>query len=194
MPGGELSESNPGDVRLVGETLGRVHVVLRDARVDGITRLRHLDLDADYMGVRDWIRPAVADVLREYAQLDPDGLTSGLLHSDPAPEAFRIDRSTGVVGLIDWGAALSGPLLYDLASAVMYVGGPDHAGDLIEAYLTTGALPWAEVDRGVATMLRFRWAIQAMYFAWRTANDDLTGIDDGAGNEKGLADAKQMLT
>lgn len=33
-----------------------------------------------------------------------------------------------------------------------------------------------------------------MYFAWRTANDVLTGIDDSAGNEKGLADAKRMLT
>jgi homoserine kinase type II len=96
--------------------------------------------------------------------------------------------------LIDWGAALSGPLLYDLASAVMYVGGLGDAGDLIEAYLTTGALPRAEVDRGVSTMLRFRWAIQAMYFAWRVSHDDLTGIDDATGNEKGLADAKEMLT
>jgi Ser/Thr protein kinase RdoA (MazF antagonist) len=194
VPGDELSDNNPDDARLVGETLGRVHVALRDAQVEGITRLRGIDLDADYMGVRDWIRPAVAGVLREYARLDPDRLTSGLLHSDPAPEAFRIDRSTGVVGLIDWGAALSGPLLYDVASAVMYVGGLDHAGDLIEAYLTTGALTRAEIERGVSTMLRFRWAIQAMYFAWRTANDDVTGIDDRAGNEKGLADAKRMLT
>jgi len=117
-----------------------------------------------------------------------------LLHSDPAPEAFRIDRSTGIVGLIDWGAALSGPLLYDLASAVMYVGGLDRADALLDAYLATGALSSAEVERGVSTMLRFRWAIQAMYFAWRTANDDLTGIDVVAGNEKGLADAKRMLT
>ena len=35
--------------------------------------------------------------------------------------------------------------------------------------------------------------IQAMYFAWRTANGDLTGIDDASGNEKGLADARAML-
>ncbi len=194
VPGVELSDSDPDDVRLVGKTLGRVHVALRDTRVDGIRGLRGIDLNASYLGLRDWIRPAVAAVLREYAELDPDSLTSGLLHSDPAPEAFRIDRCTGIVGLIDWGAALSGPLLYDLASAVMYVGGIDRAGVLIEAYLATGALPSAEVERGVSTMLRFRWAIQAMYFAWRTANDDLTGIDDGAGNEEGLADAKRMLT
>jgi Ser/Thr protein kinase RdoA (MazF antagonist) len=194
VPGDELSDSDPDHVRLVGTTLGRVHVALREARVDGIRRLRGIDLDAGYMGLRDWIRPAVTAVLDEYAELDPDSLTSGLLHSDPAPEAFRIDRSTGIVGLIDWGAALSGPLLYDVASAAMYVGGVDRADTLLDAYLATGALPSAEVERGVSTMLRFRWAIQAMYFAWRTASDDLTGIDDGAGNEEGLADAKRMLT
>jgi homoserine kinase type II len=194
VPGDELSDSDLDDVRLVGTTLGRVHVALRDVRVDGIRGLRGIDLGAGYLGVREWIRPAIADVLGEYAELEPDSLTSGLLHSDPAPEAFRLDRSTGIVGLIDWGAALSGPLLYDLASAVMYVGGLDSADALLDAYLATGALSRAEVDRGVSTMLRFRWAIQAMYFAWRTANDDLTGIDDGAGNEEGLADAKRMLT
>jgi hypothetical protein len=42
-------------------------------------------------------------------------------------------------------------------------------------------------------MLRYRGAIQAMYFAWRTANNDLTRIDDASGNEKGLADARAML-
>jgi Ser/Thr protein kinase RdoA (MazF antagonist) len=194
VPGDELSGSDPDDIRLVGTTLGRVHVALRGARVDGIRQLRGIDLDADYLGVRDWIRPAVASVLREYADLDHDGPTSGLLHSDPAPEAFRVDRSTGVVGLIDWGAALSGPLLYDVASAVMYVGGLDRAGALVDAYVATGALTPAEVERGVPTTLKFRWAIQAMYFAWRTANGDLTGIEDAAGNEAGLADAQRMLT
>ena len=194
VPGDELSDSDPADIRLVGTTLGRVHVALQDARVHGVRRLRGINLDAGYLGVRDWIRPAVAKVLREYVELDHDSLTSGLLHSDPAPEAFRLDRSSGVVGLIDWGAALSGPLLYDVASAVMYVGGLDRAGGLLDAYLASGALKPAEVDRGLSTMLRFRWAIQAMYFAWRTANDDLTGIEDGAGNEEGLDDAKRMLT
>lgn len=135
VPGDGLSDSDPDDIRLVGTTLGRVHVALRGVRVDGIRPLRGIDLSADYMGVREWIRPAVAAVLGEYAELDPDSLTSGFLHSDPAPEAFRIDRSTGVVGLIDWGAALSGPLLYDLASAVMYVGGLDRADALLDAYL-----------------------------------------------------------
>nr|BFE71579.1 hypothetical protein GCM10020092_048800 [Actinoplanes digitatis] len=113
----------------------------------------------------------------------------GLLHTDPAPEAFRLDRARGACGLIDWSTALCGPLLYDLASAVMYVGGPGHAGSLIEAYLDQGVVSGGEVERGLPVMLRFRWAVQADYFARRIATDDLTGIDSAAGNEDGLADA-----
>src|SRR5947207_915063 len=56
---------------------------------------------------------------------------------------------TGAIGLIDWSAANSGPLLYDVASAVMY------AGDgLVEAYLRTGTLTEGEVATGLSTMLR----------------------------------------
>ena len=57
-------------------------------------------------------------------RLDPTSLTTGLLHLDPAPEAFRHDPVSRQVGLIDWATAQVGPLMYDLASAVMYVGGP----------------------------------------------------------------------
>ena len=42
-------------------------------------------------------------------------LTHGMLHGDPAPEAFL--AMEGDIGLIDWGAACHGPLLYDVASA-----------------------------------------------------------------------------
>ncbi len=46
--------------------------------------------------------------------------------------------------LPDWSYYLYGPLLYDLASAVMYVGGQDHAGELIQAYLCEDVLDHAE--------------------------------------------------
>ena len=47
-------------------------------------------------------------------------------------------------GVIDWSTAMFGPLLYDLASAVMYVGGPDRAGMLIARYLAQG---WCQPPR-----------------------------------------------
>jgi len=43
-------------------------------------------------------------------------------------------------------------------------------------------------------MLRFRWAVQANYFAWRISENDLTGISGPQDNEKGLADAREFLT
>lgn len=33
--------------------------------------------------------------------------------------------------------------------------------------------------------------VQATYFAWRLSNGDLTGLDDDAGNRKGLDDARR---
>ena len=75
----------------------------------------------------------------------------------------------------------------------MYVGGPGRAAALIAAYLRAGALGEDEVRRGLAAMLRFRWAVQASYFAWRIAGNNLPGIG-GAANEQGLADARRALS
>jgi hypothetical protein len=40
-------------------------------------------------------------------------------------------------------------------------------------------------------MLRFRWAVQADYFARCIVERDLTGVGGPAGNEKGLEDARR---
>ena len=87
----------------------------------------------------------------------------------------------------------AGPLLYDLASAVMYVGGIDRGRELVEAYLGEAVLIRTEVARGLAPMLTFRWAVQADYFARRIDRNDLTGISSTQGNEKGLEDARRHL-
>jgi homoserine kinase type II len=120
-------------------------------------------------------------------------MTWAPLHTDPAPEAFRLDVASGRCGLIDWDLGVVGPLLYDLASAQMYVGGPRRSGPLIEAYRATGALTTEEIARGLRPLARLRWAVQADYFAKRIATDDLTGIDDPSDNEEGLEDARREL-
>jgi Ser/Thr protein kinase RdoA (MazF antagonist) len=179
------AELTGGDQGLVGRTLGRVHEVLREAPVTPTDRFHWVDVRAPHLAVRPWVRPLVAAAVAAY-EAGP-GFSPGLLHLDPAPEAFR--RHRGVCGLIDWSAAMRGPLLYDLASAVMYVGGLDHADSLVEAYLESRTVTGAEVAHGLPVMLRFRWAVQADYFARRIVTGDLTGIAEPAGNEKGLADA-----
>lgn len=194
VDGEELSGRTPEDQRVMGRTLGRVHRMLRGVSVAHADRFHWLDLQAAHLAVRPWIRPSVAAAVAAFEALNPSTLTWGLLHTDPAPEAFRLDRPTGACGLIDWSVAVDGPLLYDLASATMYVGGPRHAERLIEAYLTSRTVTRAEVEHGLSTMLRFRWAVQADYFARRLAAGDLTGISGDEENEKGLADARRWLS
>jgi Ser/Thr protein kinase RdoA (MazF antagonist) len=192
VPGEEPPDDESG-LRLIGTTLGRVHSVLRG--VEFGERFHWVDPAAAHLDrTPEWVRPGIAAALRSYDELDPASLTWGMLHTDPAPEAFLVDPDSGNVGLIDWSVAMYGPLLYDLASAVLYVGGPDQAAPLVDAYLMTGALTTAEVARGLNVFHRFRWAVQADYFAARLAANDLTGIDDAVENEAGMLAARSYLT
>ena len=74
------------------------------------------------------------------------------------------------------------------------MGGPDHAQALLRSYQGEGILTATEVEHGLAPMLRFRWAVQANYFAWRIVGNNLTGISGPQDNEKGLEDARHFLT
>lgn len=96
-------------------------------------------------------------------------------------------------GLIDWDTGVVGPLMYDVASAVMYLGGPDWSMAFIGAYIAEGSLTAGEVNRALEPMLRMRWAVQADYFARRIASNDLTGVDGPHENFAGLRDARHAL-
>jgi homoserine kinase type II len=193
VPGVEPPDNESG-LSIIGETLGRVHLILRASLPESARTLYRPDPDADCIEVApDWVRPGIQRALADYHALDPRTLTHGLLHTDPAPEAFLVDPVTGTTGLIDWTDAVWGPLLYDVASAVMYVGGPERAEPMLDAYLGTGAVAADELRRGLDVLRRYRWAIQAWYFAGRIADNDMTGIDDPAENLKGLMAARPHL-
>lgn len=194
VEGRALTGTGNGDQRIMGETLALVHQALRGVSVGRIQRFHWVRPEAGHLSIRPWIRPAVTAAVRALEALGAASLTWGLLHCDPAPEHFRLDASSGRCGLIDWSVALEGPLLYDLASAVMYVGGLSCADQLVAAYLGHATLTAAEVEAALPVMLRFRWAVQADYFARRIAEHDLTGITGPADNEKGLEDARGGLS
>jgi Ser/Thr protein kinase RdoA (MazF antagonist) len=194
VPGDPLTGGTTAERELVGTTLAAVHEVLAGCDADGAEQFHWVDPDAGYLSLRPWLRPALVAALDAFEAADPGGMTWGLLHADPAPDAFRLDQVSGRCGVIDWSYFLCGPLLYDLASAVLYVGGPSAGKDLIEAYLRRGTLMAAEVRAGMDAMLRFRWAVQANYFAWRIAENDMTGISGPAENEKGMEDARRALS
>jgi len=195
VPGAPLTGAGEGEQRLIGETLARVHSVLRDRTVPGAQRFHWVDPAAPHLGQRTWLRPAVSAAVGELAELrrESPAWPQGLLHADPAPEAFRYDAATGQCGLIDWSSAHYGPLLYDLASAVMYLGGPGRAAAMTDAYLSASPPAARDAADGLSVMLRFRWAVQADYFAWRITTGDLTGIAGPEENEKGLEDARRAL-
>jgi homoserine kinase type II len=132
------------------------------------------------------LRSAAAAAIERAEQL-ATSLTHGILHGDPAVEAFL--DSDDDIGLIDWGAAVHGPLLYDVASAWMYTRNYDA---LIDAYARTGPLDRKELAK-TPDFLRFRLAVQAWYFSTRLASNDLTGLESQADNEEGLDHARTGL-
>lgn len=188
---GEPLTSALEDQPAIGTTLARAHRILRPEPGDPAGWFDLVPHFGDYLDFEPWIRPAVEQAQYELNQLAEQGLSWAELHGDPAPEAF-LAQPTGEFALIDWGSSMTGPALYDVASAVMYFGGT--APELLKAYLAVLPESAAEVEVGLQAFLRFRWAVQAAYFAWRSATDVRTGLaDDEDGNAAGLADARRGL-
>lgn len=187
---GRSLQGTADDRRAIGTTLGRVHRVTQTAGgelEDWLGLVRQFD---EHLDLEPWIRPAVngaIDAVRDLAARQP--LTWAGLHGDPAPEAF-LRQADGHVALIDWGGFMAGPALYDLGSTLMYLGAQE---PFLGAYLAEQPAMAAEADAGLRIFLRFRFAVQAVYFAWRVCNDVLTGLADAEGNHKGLNDARRGL-
>jgi Ser/Thr protein kinase RdoA (MazF antagonist) len=194
VDGRPLDAHDPIDQQWWGDRLGAVHRMLAGVTHPGLPSWHWVRSDAEHLDVEPWCRAAVADAVAALTRLQvTDVLTVGTLHGDPAAEAFLLDRATGRIGIIDWGSCVAGPCLYDLASAVMYAGGPHRAGDLIEAYAASGPVPIGEIEAALPVLLRFRWAVQADWYAHRIHVDDRTGIADATENVKGLHDARDAL-
>jgi Ser/Thr protein kinase RdoA (MazF antagonist) len=180
VPGLELTGETPEEQSWMGSVLAAAHRATDLGERRATFHDDWLETPADAPA---WLGAALASVREEYAALPP--FRWSRLHGDPAPEAFLHDPGSGRTGLIDWAGTTPGPVLYDVASAVMYLGGPDSARPFLAAY---GA-DLAHLD----TFRRLRWCVQATYFSDRLARKDLTGIADRTGNEKGLDDARRGL-
>ncbi len=206
VPGEPLGGTDPADQRRWGERLAAAHRALDGFAHRGLQRRHWLRPDAAHLTVEPWLRPAVVDAAAALTRLTvADQLTYGVLHGDPAPEAFVVDGPTGRAGLIDWGPCATGPLVYDLAAAVAYAGGPGRAADLVDAYTATRVVGRDEVDVALPVLLRFRWAVRADWHARRlaagaAAHGPSTGAGaphpEGAGalaDRAGLAAARAAL-
>ncbi|BCJ51123.1 hypothetical protein Asp14428_25980 [Actinoplanes sp. NBRC 14428] len=169
-PGRTLDGRDPVDQQFWGDRLGAVHRALQTFTHPGLRRGNPLDPDAPHLGAEPWLREAVAGAATAATRLTvTDRLTYGVLHGDPAPEVFLVDPATGRAGLLDCGAGGTGPLLYDVAAAVIYAGGPDTAAELLDGYLAAGPVDEDELHAALPVMLRLRWAVHADRAARRLA-------------------------
>ena len=134
----------------------------------------------------------IEQALKEIRKLEmARSLTLGIVHGDGAP--VLVDAASGQRAVIDWGAAMWGPLLYDVASARWFFqfrdqGDPADFAPFLDAYRDRGPMPAEELG-DLDIFVRLRCAVQAFYFAWRIADDVRIGLADPAENRRGLDDA-----
>ncbi|MFI5933313.1 phosphotransferase enzyme family protein [Actinoplanes sp. NPDC051494] len=167
-PGRTLDGRDPVDQQFWGDRLGAVHRALQRFHHPGLGRWNQLDPDAPHLTTEPWLHRAVTTAITAMTRLTvTDRLTYGVLHGDPAPEIFLVDPATGRAGLLDCGASGTGPLLYDVAAAVVYAGGEATAAELLDGYLAAGPVTEDEMHAALPVMLRFRWAVQADWAARR---------------------------
>ncbi len=173
VPGRSLDGGDPIDQQWWGDRLGAVHRALQGFHHPGLRPWQLLDPEAPHLAVEPWLRGAVADAVADAARLTiTDRLTYGVLHGDPAPGGFVVDPRTGRAGLQDCGASGLGPLVYDVAAAVVYAGGIDRAAEMIDGYLAAGPVAADELHAALPVLLRLRWAV----LADRAARLHLAGV------------------
>jgi homoserine kinase type II len=191
VPGRELEGETDEEQRWIAGTLAGVHAAGSPASGPSTATFARDWLSPQLTGIEahPWLASAIEAVR---AETDSLTVTWSVLHADPSPEAFIHNDSTGLTGLIDWAGAKRGPVLYDVASVVMYLGGPDRATAFLTSYRAHGPVGDDEMQL-LDAFRRFRWVVQGGYFAWRLAVRDLTGVAAQSDNEKGLNDARRGL-
>ncbi|GAA2207476.1 hypothetical protein GCM10009850_029340 [Nonomuraea monospora] len=193
VPGRAPDVASPPDLRRMGALLARAHRVLGDGAeelgeehrwpwpwVSGC--LRQVDMP-------EHVRRAAGRVMEEAREAAPL-LRAGVVHGDPGPGSFRLsEHAPARDGLIDWGAVLQAPVLYDLAcAAVLTRDTPQALRHFLDGYRTVDPSMARDLDH-LDLFVRVRWMANAIYFADRIARGVRRGPGGPAANEEGLAEA-----
>ncbi len=200
VPGTPLDLSQPAGMHTWGATMARLHhaLLLVPNVPAGLKRWpwRWLDLDAAHVRSRPWLQSAIAAAASQARELaETRELTMGIIHGDGAP--VMEDTGTGRVSVIDWGAAMWGPLLYDVATAWWFsVVEPGRDPQVFEpfadAYRDAAPLKAQEWDH-LPVFIHLRGAVQGFYYAWRCDHDIQTGLNYAGENEQKLEDVRRKI-
>ncbi len=195
VPGRPLGTSDE-DLPRRGRTLGQAHTLLRTFASAPVERRWPWSwlTDFDKLPLGSRLRAAIERSVSRAEELVTDqALTMGLLHGDAAGPDFLFDEAAGQVGLVDWGAVMFGPFLYDLGTVcgLRHLDG-ERRHAFIAAYRRESALPEDELVF-LDDFVRLRWAVQARYFSWRIAKRVRTGIRSDQENRSGLRAALRAL-
>ncbi|TDC06380.1 hypothetical protein E1267_16640 [Nonomuraea longispora] len=193
VPGRPPDASSAGDLHRMGAVLARAHRALGNDTADvgkqhrwpwpwASDCLRELPMPGH-------VRTRAAQVLEEAREAAPH-LRAGVVNGDPGLDGFRLsERSPEEDGLVDWGAVLQAPILYDLACTAVLTRETPHA----IRHVVAG---YQAVDPAIAdelpcldTFVRLRWMAHAIYFSDRIERGLLRGVSSAAGNEEGLEEA-----
>ncbi|WP_327009096.1 serine kinase [Dactylosporangium sp. NBC_01737] len=188
VPGRPLRADDPLDQSWWGGALGAVHRSLRRFVHPDLARFQAATAPAaaPHLATEPWLGPAVADTAAVVRRIMiTDQLTYGVRHGSPAAARFRLDSATGRVGLVGWAGSGTGPLLYDLAHAVLCAGGTG-TDALVEAYVRAGPVPADECAAILPPMLALRAATHAVTVAAK--------IHAGVGTPRDHAELTRLAT
>ncbi len=195
VPGRPLGVSDD-DLARRGRTLGRAHTLLQSFAAAPIERRWPWSwlTDFDTLPVGARLRQAIEGAVQRAEELvSAHALTTGVLHGDAAGPDFFFEEASGRAGLVDWGAVMHGPLLYDLGTVcgLRHLEG-DRRRIVLTAYLREAPLHEDELVF-LDDFVRLRWVVQARYFSWRIAQRVRVGIASDRENRSGLRDALRAL-
>ena len=195
VAGEALQMSEPDAASLYGQLLGRMQRIFLDGFGERyIANLFDFLLEEDpaiaaQPGLVRLIHQSV-EATRHYESQHT--VTYGVIWGDRM-EIVR-QKQTSRVGVIDWGTIEYGPLLFDVALAVLWLFPEESAAyeEFLRAYLVEAPISESELA-GLNYYKALLWARQARYFAYRVAAHVMLGDANPDGNAESLARSRQEL-
>jgi Ser/Thr protein kinase RdoA (MazF antagonist) len=194
VEGSPLNVAEPGAASLYGQMLGRTHTLLQ-----GLVQQVALDVYDFLLQEQDYVlaQPGLAELIRRACTAARGfearrEVTSGVIWADRVE--IVLEKQTGRVGVIDWGAIERGPLLFDVALALLWLFPKRRQAseEFLHAYLAAAPTSGDELE-GLPYYTALLWARQAKFFAYRVAANVTRGDPHPRRNIQRLVEANKHL-